>query len=497
MGSFWPICSYLPLNSVPVPTHQMTFCRRYFSRRSASCAATALLLAFALLRPISAGAATIYWDGTGNGNDWGTATFWSTSSSATTPNPAAAPGSSDIAFFNISTVNTNQSIGLGNTNQAALGLIFNSTGTESFSATGTRTLALGTSGITMNSGAGAVTFDIKAGLGIAGNQNWANNSSSLLSVVTVSNAGNTSPFTLSLTGSGSGGTTISGAIADGGTTGTLALTINTTGGVTTLSGAAANTYTGLTTVSAGELDLAKTGTANAIAGGGLTINGGTVKYTGTSTDMIANTAKVTISGGTLDLNNHADTIGSLTFNSGTLTSTGGTQTLTLAGSTATTLQMQGGATIPTSANLAFSSTATTGVGMTFDASANGTATINGNINLNSTATTGITRTFTINDGTAATDTTIAGVISNTTATGLTKAGAGTLLLSGTTANTYSGLTTVNAGELDGSSATIRARLPPALSAPATPRSMPPVPTAPQNASRRPSVCSSSSRPICI
>src|SRR4029077_10450062 len=143
-------------------------------------------------------------------------------------------------------------------------------------------------------------------------------------------------------------------------------------------GTAANTYTGLTTVSAGELDLGKTGTDNAIAGGGLTINGGTVKYTGTSTDQIADTANVKISGGTLDLNNHADTIGSLTFNSGTLTSTGGTQTLTLAGSTATTLQMQGAATIPTSVNVAFSSTTTSGVGMTFDASANGTATVNGN-----------------------------------------------------------------------------------------------------------------------
>jgi fibronectin-binding autotransporter adhesin len=247
-----------------------------------------------------------------------------------------------------------------------------------------------------------------------------------------------STFGLTLTGASSG--SVSGVIGSG--SGTLT---KTGAGTWTLSGSSSNTYTGLTTVSAGELDLGKTGTANAIGSGGLTINGGTVKYTGTSTDEIANTANVTISGGTLDLNNHADTISSLTFNSGTLTSTGGTQTLTLAGSAATTLQMQGAATIPTSVNIAFSSTTTSGVGMTFDATNNGTATINGNINLNTTATTGVSRTFTINNGSAATDTTISGVISNTTSTGLTKAGAGTLVLSG--ANTYGGATTVNAGSL--------------------------------------------------
>ena len=83
------------------------------------------------------------------------------------------------------------------------------------------------------------------------------------------------------------------------TAGTLALT-KTGSGTLTLSGTTANTYSGLTTVSSGELDLGKRLTSMPLAAGGLTINAGTVKYTGTSTDEIANTAAVNVSGGTLD-----------------------------------------------------------------------------------------------------------------------------------------------------------------------------------------------------
>ena len=54
---------------------------------------------------------------------------------------------------------------------------------------------------------------------------------------------------------------------------------------------------------------------------------------------------------------------------------------------------------------------------------------------------------------------------------------------------------VIAGELAGSSATMRVSAPPSRSARATPLSMPPVPTAPQNTSIDPPACSSSSRPM--
>jgi fibronectin-binding autotransporter adhesin len=106
-------------------------------------------------------------------------------------------------------------------------------------------------------------------------------------------------------------------------------------GILTLSGAAANTYSGLTTVSAGELDLGKSGTANAIGTGGLSISGGTVKYTGTSTDEIANTGAVTVNGATavLDLGaSHNDTVGTVTLDGGGSIIGTGTSTLTSTGS---------------------------------------------------------------------------------------------------------------------------------------------------------------------
>jgi autotransporter-associated beta strand protein len=60
----------------------------------------------------------------------------------------------------------------------------------------------------------------------------------------------------------------------------------------------------------------------------------------------------------------------------------------------------------------------------------------------------VTRTFTIADGAAVNDLELASEVRQTTGTvGLTKAGAGTLLLSGSTSNTYTGPTTVTGGTL--------------------------------------------------
>src|SRR5690349_20580211 len=103
----------------PTPQESRLGHRQIF--RSASRVLTALLLAFVTASVSPASAATIYWDGSGTG--WNSTGSWSTNSSATTPDPAAVPGIGDDVVFNITTVNTAQTVSL-NANQAANSLLF-------------------------------------------------------------------------------------------------------------------------------------------------------------------------------------------------------------------------------------------------------------------------------------------------------------------------------------------------------------------------------------
>jgi autotransporter-associated beta strand protein len=218
-------------------------------------------------------------------------------------------------------------------------------------------------------------------------------------------------------------------------------------GIFTLSGA--NTYTGATTINAGTLTL---GAAN----------------------RIADTSALTVAGGaTFNLNNFAETIGSLagagtvTLGSGILTAGGdnssttysgvlsGTGGLTKAGAgiftlsgantytgattiNAGTLQVAGGAAIAdtsavTLANVAGATLDLNGTNETIGSLAGGGA-LGGNVALG-------VGTLTAGGNNAAT--TYSGVLSGTG--GLTKAGTGIFTLSG--ANTYTGATTINAGTL--------------------------------------------------
>ena len=91
-------------------------------------------------------------------------------------------------------------------------------------------------GVTINSGInGTTTFGSTLGnVVLGGDQSWANNSSQAFNI----NSGvvaDTATRTLTLNGSGPGGSTFSGVLGNG--SGTLNLTVNTTGGATTLSGA--------------------------------------------------------------------------------------------------------------------------------------------------------------------------------------------------------------------------------------------------------------------
>jgi autotransporter-associated beta strand protein len=146
---------------------------------------------------------------------------------------------------------------------------------------------------------------------------------------------------------------------------------------------------------------------------GITVAGGTLTLG--ANNVIADTNPVTVNAGaTFNPAGFSDTIGALTLFSGTTGAsvTTGAGTLTLGGNLALNVNGAGSAA----------------------------ATITGNLGL------GATRTFTVNDGSAASDLSIAAIVSGV-GFGLNKAGAGTLTLTG--ANTFSGGATIQAGTLSG------------------------------------------------
>lgn len=194
-------------------------------------------------------------------------------------------------------------------------------------------------------------------------------------------------------------------------------------GMVTFTTTSANTFTGSTTVEEGTLALDHVNNANAAIAGPLIIGDGTgaagsaivqLGVFNLGNDQIANASPVTVnSDGRFRLNGQVETIGSLT----------------MTGSSVDMDQFNApGAAI---------GTLTLGGNVTANA-ASTTATISGNLALG-----GASRTFTVADGSAAVDLAVSAVISGTT--GLTKAGAGLLELSG--ANTFSGNITNNAGTI--------------------------------------------------
>ena len=107
----------------------------------------------ALLSATSASAAS-YWNG-GDGS-WNTPSQWDT---------LTIPVSADSVHFNLAGQNTNESITL-DADQAALGLVFDSTGTVTINSgdPATSKLALGSGGVTLNTSAGAATINAPVSL---------------------------------------------------------------------------------------------------------------------------------------------------------------------------------------------------------------------------------------------------------------------------------------------------------------------------------------------
>ncbi|MDD5064699.1 MAG: autotransporter domain-containing protein, partial [Phycisphaerae bacterium] len=287
-----------------------------------------------------------------------------------------------------------------------------------------------------------------------------------------------------LTIGGAGNTTVSSAISGAG-----ALT-KADGGTLTLSGT--NTYAGTTTINAGTLtvsggsaiadggavslanvagasfELSTSETIGSLAGGGAL--GGNVNLNATTLttgDATNTTYSGVISGaggiltkegaGTLTLDGTNSYTGATNINTGTLTVAADQALGTAAGATTVangaTLGISGTTNYATAEALTLNGTGAAGRSGALDNIINDN-TFAGNITLataskiGSTAGT-LTASGTIDNGGnlltvgGASDATLSGVISNTG--GLTKADAGTVTLSGI--NTYSGITTINAGTL--------------------------------------------------
>ena len=189
----------------------------------------------------------------------------------------------------------------GTTGIAGIRVGDGSTATANLTLSGTA-LSLGASGVTINGNSGTVT--LSNAVKLDGNQTWTNNSNSLFTVgATVTNSGNTTPFTLTI--GGLGATTISGIISNGGSTGTTALT-KVGSGALVLSGN--NTYNGTTTVNDGTLTLSGANGALALSATPISLTGGLLKVgdglgsAGTNNNnRIADTQAINLSGGSFAL----------------------------------------------------------------------------------------------------------------------------------------------------------------------------------------------------
>ncbi len=279
--------------------------------------------------------------------------------------------------------------------------------------------------------------------------------------------------------------------------GTGANLTKSTAGTVTLSGT--NTYTGVTTITGGSLSVSTIGNGGVAgnlgqatsAAGNIILNGGMLAYTGAaqSTDRLFS---VGTSGGSIDASGSGalslTNTGSIGFNGQTgaraltLTGTGSGSLASVIGdnSGATSLVKSGSGTWTLSGNNTFSGGTTLNAGTlklssataigtgaftiaggTFDNSSGGAFTLNNNntqvwngdfafagTNNVNTGTGNVTlsnsRAVTVNAGTL----TVGGAIGDGGSTyGITKAGNGTLAFAGSTANTYTGMSTVNAGTL--------------------------------------------------
>ena len=426
--------------------------------------------------------------------------------------PNSGTGTSDLFFLNSTVVGSSGALTFytGNSSLRFNSMTFRSNlgsiqfGRNTMAApTTTASILMRGGGITMDAGAGPVTWgnaDQRVVLGAEADFTIANNSSSDLTFNReVQSVTNNTTFTITVVGSGSGNTNFY-EVKTNSTGRETAMTINTSGsGIVKYAGNM--TYLGATTITAGTLQIGDGGTAGKLATGSAITNNGTLVFNrsnavtqgtdfasviaGTGNLEQAGTGNLTLSGsntytgtttvsaGTLALGGNqsigaiagsgnislssynltADSASSTTF-SGVMSGTGaftksGAGTLTLSGANTYT-----GATTINGGTLSISSMANGGAASNIGQSTNAAANlVLGGGELAYTGSTASTdrnftlaadTTSTINVTQSGTSLTISGAAASTTGS-LTKTGAGTLALSGN--NSYSGTTTLSAGTL--------------------------------------------------
>ncbi len=341
-------------------------------------------------------------------------------------------------------------INIGNDSAFGTGAVgVNATGVYLSATGGTRTLAnnfsLGATGTTFT-GSNNITIN-GSFTGYSSSSRISNTMGSgttltLAGNVYLTSADNSRTLTFgSSTTNGSAGTTIliSGNIANNSSANTLASNLGASGGGTViLSGS--NTYTGTTQLGngAGEtggiLQVGNGGTAGNLGAGAVTLNAGTLVFKRSDEMTVANAISgaggVTQSGaGKTILSGSNNYTGQTTVESGTLqinsASAAGTGTITQTGSNST-LEINTTGTVANAMSI-------------YNIKTLQTVTLSGNKTLNNA-------TYDVASGTITTDS------GNLTGTGgVTKQGAGTLILTGN--NGYTGAVAVNEGLLDLNSAT--------------------------------------------